>query len=83
MNYNYLNATLKAFIITIMCLITLSSTKAQSSGFQKDTIKLSLDSAEHIFLRQNLSLLAQKYNIDVNKALEIQVEAALFTMTRM
>ncbi len=72
MNYNYLNATLKAFIITTMCLITLSSTKAQSSGFQKDTMKLSLDSAEHIFLRQNLSLLAQKYNIDVNKALEIQ-----------
>jgi len=37
-----------------------------------DTMSLRLDSAEHLFLRNNLALLAQRYNIDVVKALEIQ-----------
>lgn len=41
---------------------------------QKDTIKISLDSAENIFLRQNLLVLAQKYNIDAQKALIIQAK---------
>jgi len=29
-----------------------------------DTLHLTLDSAESLFLHQNLSLLAQKYNVD-------------------
>jgi len=37
-----------------------------------DTLRLNLDSAERIFLQQNFSLLAQKYNIDINKALAQQ-----------
>jgi outer membrane protein, heavy metal efflux system len=37
-----------------------------------DTLHLNLDSAESIFLHQNLSLLAQKYNVDAQKALILQ-----------
>jgi cobalt-zinc-cadmium efflux system outer membrane protein len=37
-----------------------------------DTIHLSLQSAEKIFLDSNLQLLAQRYNIDANRALIIQ-----------
>src|SRR5579864_4292761 len=39
-----------------------------------DTLKIKLDSAEHVFLRNNYSLLAQKYNIDAQKALIIQAK---------
>ena len=38
----------------------------------KDTIKISIQQAEAIFLKENLSLLAQKYNVDAAKALIIQ-----------
>ena len=37
-----------------------------------DTLSLNLDSAENLFIRQNLSLLAQRYNVDAQKALELQ-----------
>ncbi|HXB07567.1 MAG TPA: TolC family protein [Puia sp.] len=37
-----------------------------------DTVHLSLQSAEKIFLDSNLQLLAQRYNIDANRALVIQ-----------
>lgn len=37
-----------------------------------DTLHLTLDSAENLFLRNNLLLLAQRYNVDVQKALIIQ-----------
>jgi outer membrane protein, heavy metal efflux system len=39
-----------------------------------DTVHVSLDSAERLFLRQNFSLLAQKYNVDAQKALIIQAK---------
>ena len=74
MNYNRPNSLLKGLVITCVLALSLVNLKAQTSNFQKDTLRLSLDSAEHIFIRQNLSLLAQKYNIDVNKALEIQAK---------
>lgn len=73
----HLNAPLKALIVCWLYLLFIGSTaKSQSriNNFQQDTIRLSLDSAENIFIRQNLSLLAQKYNVDVNKALEIQAK---------
>ena len=38
----------------------------------KDTVKISIQQAEAIFLKENLSLLAQKYNVDAAKALIIQ-----------
>src|ERR1700744_4593132 len=37
-----------------------------------DTMRLPLPEAEKIFLDSNLQLLAQRYNIDANKALVIQ-----------
>src|SRR6516225_987966 len=40
----------------------------------QDTLRLPLDSAENIFLRQNFQLLAQRYNIDAQKALIIQAK---------
>jgi len=39
---------------------------------QADTLRLGLDSAENIFIRQNLSLLAQRYNVNANDALTLQ-----------
>lgn len=55
-----------------MCIST--SLFAQSIFFQKDSLKISIDSAEHIFLDNNLMLLAQKYNIDAQKAQIIQAK---------
>lgn len=43
---------------------------------QADTLQVTLDSAENMFLRNNFQLLAQRYNIDAVKAQEIQ--AGLF-----
>ncbi len=37
-----------------------------------DTLRLPLQSAEKMFLDSNLQLLAQRYNIDANKALVMQ-----------
>lgn len=39
---------------------------------QTDTLRLPLQSAEKMFLDSNLQLLAQRYNIDANKALVLQ-----------
>jgi cobalt-zinc-cadmium efflux system outer membrane protein len=39
---------------------------------QQDTLRLTLPGAEKIFLQKNLSLLAQRYNIDIAKAQIIQ-----------
>lgn len=60
----------------MLCLFIMCSAIAegQTGQFQKDTLHISLDSAEHTFLQNNLFLLAQKYNIDVQKALIIQAK---------
>jgi cobalt-zinc-cadmium efflux system outer membrane protein len=50
----------------IIMLFLVGKLRAQISV---DTIQLSFPAAEKIFLQNNLSLLAGKYNIDVNKAL--------------
>jgi cobalt-zinc-cadmium efflux system outer membrane protein len=60
------------YALLIACICLGSTANAQTPKFQQDTLHLKLDSAEHIFIRQNLSLLAQKYNIDANDALVIQ-----------
>ncbi|HTQ63729.1 MAG TPA: TolC family protein [Puia sp.] len=51
------------------CLFCCSVMNAQ---VMPDTLHINLDSAEAIFLRQNFALLAQKYNIDAQKAQIIQ-----------
>lgn len=45
-----------------------------SGQVHTDTLRLRLDSAEKLFLSGNFILLAQKYNIQVQKALEIQAK---------
>lgn len=49
--------------ISIACLCLFVPVFAQS-----DTIHLTLQDAEKLFLQNNLSLIAEKYNIDINKA---------------
>ncbi|MDN3658407.1 TolC family protein [Ferruginibacter paludis] len=51
------------FIITVLCFFRVN---AQT---KVDTLSLSFPAAEKIFLQNNLSLLAARYNVDVNKAL--------------
>lgn len=55
------------------CLLLFAGASGQTvSRPFSDTIKLSIDSAESIFLRNNYQLLAQRYNIDMQKAQVIQ-----------
>lgn len=63
--------TTKHLLLCVL-LVLASFAKAQTGAFQKDTLHITLDSAEHTFLQNNLMLLAQRYNIDVQKALIIQ-----------
>ena len=58
-----------------LCLLGAKSTFGQNGEegqLQADTLRLGMDSAENIFIRQNLSLLAQHYNVSANVALEQQ-----------
>ncbi len=61
------------FIALALCMLSLTVI-AQKNIVPADSIRLSLDSAENIFLRNNLLLLAQKYNVDAQKALIIQAK---------
>jgi len=60
--------------VAFVLLLTCFSFNSNAQEFQKDTLHLSLDSAESTFLRNNLLLLAQKYNVDAQKALIIQAK---------
>jgi len=63
------------FAIIVLCLFSATVAKSQTdNGFKPDSLCLKLDSAEHIFLQKNLLLLAQRYNIDAQKALVIQAK---------
>lgn len=55
--------------IPVLCT-SFSTVKAQAV----DTLRLTLDDAEKRFLNQNFALLAQRYNIDVSKALVLQAK---------
>ena len=57
----------------IVILVTLSTT-SDAALAQADTIKLSIRNAENTFLQNNFSVLAARYNIDVNKALVQQAK---------
>ncbi len=63
----------KLFIAIIISLSSITA-NAQSGNLFTDTMHLSLDTAENIFLRNNLLLLAQRYNVDAQKALIIQAK---------
>ena len=57
----------RSFII-LLCLYLLSSNVL----FAEDTLRLSIHDAEQTFINKNLSLLAEKYNINITQAQAIQ-----------
>jgi outer membrane protein, heavy metal efflux system len=66
--------TLK-FAFAALCLLLNIEAKAQPDyGIKPDTISLRLDSLEAGFVKKNLLLLAQRYNIDAQKALVAQAK---------
>ncbi len=61
-------------VIALLCICCGNTLQAQKDKLFTDSITLTLDSAENIFLRNNLLILAQKYNVDAQKALIIQAK---------
>jgi outer membrane protein, heavy metal efflux system len=59
----------KVWFILILCSFSSLCSLAQP---HQDTLRLQLPEAEKMFLDSNLQLLAQRYSIDVNKALVMQ-----------
>jgi cobalt-zinc-cadmium efflux system outer membrane protein len=70
---------MQKYLCIILALLFLTVTcpefNAQNSPvFHPDTLSLSLDSAEVLFMQKNYQLLAQRYNIDAQKALVVQAK---------
>ncbi|WP_298298331.1 TolC family protein [Hydrotalea sp.] len=65
---------LKMIFLFAMLLLCSRLAIAQWQPPVSDTVHLSIDSAESIFLQNNLLLLAQRYNVDAQKALIIQAK---------
>lgn len=57
-----------------MALLLCASNICAQQVLPSDTIHITRDSAENMFLRGNFNLLAQQYNIDASKALIIQAK---------
>ncbi|MFT4023896.1 MAG: TolC family protein, partial [Flavihumibacter sp.] len=60
-----MRSLIAAAAILIVCLHSV----AQSAPPPSDTLHLTVQEAEKLFLQRNLDLLAARYNIDANKAL--------------
>ncbi|MDE3235548.1 MAG: TolC family protein [Bacteroidota bacterium] len=60
-------------ILCTFCTLNCTAQNVFTPG-KTDTARLSLDSAETVFLNNNLQLLAQRYNVDAQKALIIQAK---------
>lgn len=58
----------------ILLFLTFNSVSQSNHPFIRDTVKLDLFHAEKIFLDSNFQLLAQRYNIDVQRALILQAK---------
>lgn len=56
----------RLYLLVLFTLFISSKILAQITS---DTVFIPFKDAEKIFLQNNLSLLANKYNIDINKAL--------------
>ncbi len=56
----------------IVLLLFVFSIRGAAAQVNTDTLHIGLDSAERLFLAGNFTLLAQKYNIQAQKAQEIQ-----------
>ena len=60
-------------IVMAFCwVLAPGSLSAQTTDVPTDTLHVGLDSAESIFVRQNLSVLAQRYNVSAQDALVLQ-----------
>jgi cobalt-zinc-cadmium efflux system outer membrane protein len=67
----------KIIIVLTTCLGLLYPYNSRAQGIanlQTDTVTMRLDSAENSFVRKNFTLLAQRYNIDAQKALVLQAK---------
>lgn len=64
---------MKKYFLVLVILLPLC-VKAQLNNANSDTLYLNIDSCESIFLKNNLQLIAAKYNIDAQKAFEIQAK---------
>lgn len=62
----------KIKIISIFLLLLSIHTHAQLPAI--DTVSISMGKAEQLFIKNNLQILAQKYNVDATKALIIQAK---------
>ena len=62
----------KMYVLT--CLLVGISADGLAQAQEKDTLKLSRQQYEEIFLKQNLLLLAEKYKIDQAEALVLQAK---------
>ena len=63
---------LKKRIRFLLLCFMLYASPGFNQEIYKDTVKISLKDAESVFLTKNLTLLAEKYNIDAAKAQIIQ-----------
>ncbi len=63
---------LKKATLIILILFLLCSLKSFNQELYKDTVRITLKDAENIFLKKNLTLLSEKYNIDAARAQVIQ-----------
>ncbi len=58
----------------ILMLFALAIICGQQASAQADTLKVNFKDAEKLFLQNNLSLIAQKYNVDATQALVKQAK---------
>jgi len=65
---------IKLAVIFLCLTLTTIASAQKASTLGTDTVTLKLDSLQSIFLHKNLMLLAQRYNIDAQKALIAQAK---------
>ncbi len=68
------NRFLKFIFVISFMIMTFFAHSQTEIGIKPDTLYLKQDSVEHIFVRKNLLLLAQRFNIDAQKALVDQAK---------
>jgi len=65
---------MKHYSMKQICFIGLMFLCTSKAAMAQDTVRITLPEAEQQFIQKNLSLLAQKYNIDIAKAQVIQAK---------
>lgn len=57
----------KRFVLAVLLLLlgfTITTSKANAQGAAGDTLKITVKQAEDLFIKNNLQLIIQRYNID-------------------